>query len=195
MPYRIVFICVCFFLATSRAILASDDQHRVIVSVPDQKLIVLDNGTRVAEYAVSTSRYGVGDRRGSYATPLGTLEVAQKIGANAPIGSVFKGRHRTGEILPPNARGRDPIVTRILWLRGLENRNSNAFERGIYIHGTPVERQIGRPASYGCIRMRSRDVVKLFELVGVGAKINVLNLSVARALAQVPFSQHHLASL
>src|SRR5438094_3536199 len=104
------------------------------------------------------------------------LEIAQKIGANAPIGAVFKGRHFTGEVLSPNARGRDPIVTRILWLRGLEGQNSHAYQRGIYIHGTPVERAIGRPASYGCIRMRSRDVVKLFDLVGVGTRIQVLNV-------------------
>src|SRR5439155_16241597 len=116
-------------------------------------------------------------------TPLGTLEVAQKIGANAPVGAVFKGRHATGEILPPNARGRDPIVTRILWLKGLENCNSNAYQRGIYIHGTPVEHSIGRPASYGCIRMRSRDIVKLFDMVGIGTKIKVLNLTVNRAVA------------
>ncbi|MEI7821805.1 MAG: L,D-transpeptidase [Verrucomicrobiota bacterium] len=99
------------------------------------------------------------------------MKVASKIGASAPLGAVFKSRMRTGEVLPPNAPGRDPIVTRILWLRGLEARNADAYGRGIYIHGTPVERLIGRPASYGCIRMRSRDVVRLFDAVPVGARI------------------------
>ncbi|HEY6070875.1 MAG TPA: L,D-transpeptidase [Chthoniobacterales bacterium] len=147
----------------------------VVVSVPDQKLAVIDNGVAVAQFPVSTSKFGLGDRPGSYATPLGFLEIAAKIGTNAPIGAVFKQRRMTGEILAPNAKGRDPIVTRILWLRGLEKRNAGAFGRNIYIHGTPVEQLIGRPASYGCIRMRSRDVVALFSSINVGTKIAVLN--------------------
>jgi hypothetical protein len=98
-----------------------------VVSVPDQKLALIDNGVAVAQFPISTSKFGVGDRPGSYATPLGELEVAAKIGANAPVGAVFKQRQMTGEILPPNAKGRDPIVTRIVWLRGLEKRNAQAF--------------------------------------------------------------------
>ena len=133
----------------------------IVVSVPDQTLALIDNGAVIARFPVSTSRFGLGDNPGSYATPLGSMEIASKIGANAPLGAVFKSRRPTGEILPPNARGRDPIVTRILWLRGLEKGNARAFGRDIYIHGTPVEQLIGRPASYGCIRMRSRDVARL----------------------------------
>ncbi len=110
------------------------------------------------------------------------MEIAAKIGDNAPLGSVFKSRVRTGEILSPNAPGRDPIVTRILWLRGLEACNSQAYERGIYIHGTPVENLIGRPASYGCIRMRSRDVIRLFDVTPVGTKIDVVNAPLRRAI-------------
>ncbi len=192
---RLFLATVCFLFLSLRLLLANDSQYQVIVSVPDQKLVILGNSTPIAEYPVSTSKYGVGDHRGSYATPLGTLEVAQKIGANAPLGAVFKGRRPTGEILPPNARGRDPIVTRILWLRGLESQNDHAYDRGIYIHGTPVERSIGRPASYGCIRMRSRDVVKVFDIIGVGTKVNVTNLPVRRVLAQLTSSQHHVAQL
>jgi lipoprotein-anchoring transpeptidase ErfK/SrfK len=169
-------------MSTSAVFAAEDNQHAVIVSVPDQTMVVLDHGVPVARYPVSTSKYGVGDSRGHYTTPLGTLEVAKKIGDNAPMGAVFKGRRWTGEILHPNAWGRDPIVTRILWLRGLDNGNRNAFERGIYIHGTPVENMIGRPASYGCIRMRSRDVVRLYDTIGVGAKISILNVSLGRAM-------------
>lgn len=126
----------------------------------------------------------MGDRPGSYATSLG-LEVASKIGANAPLGTVFKSRIRTGEILQPNARGRDPIVTRILWLRGLEKCNARAYDRAIYIHGTPVERMIGRPASYGCIRMRSRDAASLFALVNVGTKIAIMNCRLRDAITRV----------
>ncbi len=155
----------------------------ILISVPDQKLVLVQNGVRVAEYPVSTSRYGIGDRFGSYATPVGWMEVATKIGDNAPLGSVFKGRRRTGEILRPNAPGRDPIVTRILWLRGLESASRNAYERAIYIHGTPVERLIGRPVSYGCIRMRSRDVADLYRQVDVGTKVHIIPASLRRALS------------
>jgi hypothetical protein len=165
-----------------------------VVSVPDQKLALIDNGVAVAQFPISTSKFGVGDRPGSYATPLGELEVAAKIGANAPVGAVFKQRQMTGEILPPNAKGRDPIVTRIVWLRGLEKRNAQAFARNIYIHGTPVERLIGRPASYGCIRMRSRDVINLFAEISVGTSIAILNVHLRDAIEQMSTAASLLAS-
>jgi lipoprotein-anchoring transpeptidase ErfK/SrfK len=162
----------------------------IVVSVPDQKLALIENGVVIARFPVSTSKFGLGDNPGSYATPLGSLEIASKIGANAPLGAVFKSRVMTGEILPPNSRGRDPIVTRILWLRGLEARNARAFNRGIYIHGTGEERLIGRPASYGCIRMRSRDVARLFGVVTVGTRIAVMNAGLGRAVAQATLKSH-----
>jgi hypothetical protein len=156
----------------------------IVVSVPDQRLVLIQNGLRVAEFPVSTSRFGLGDRPRSYATPLGALEIASKVGENAPLGAVFHGCRPTGEVLQPNARGRDPIVTRILCLRGLEAQNARASCRGIYIHGTPQERMIGRPASYGCIRMRSRDVMRVFEAAPVGTKVEIVNESVSRALKE-----------
>lgn len=156
----------------------------VVVSVPDQTLALVNDGVVVARYPVSTSKFGVGDGAGSFATPLGTMKIASKIGANAPLGAVFKNRSVTGEILRPNAPGRDPIVTRILWLRGLEKQNVHAFARKIYIHGTPEERLIGRPASYGCIRMRSRDVTMLFGAVNVGTQIEVANTRLGPAMAR-----------
>jgi lipoprotein-anchoring transpeptidase ErfK/SrfK len=167
----------------------------IVVSVPDQTLALIDHGAIIARFPVSTSKFGVGDHPGSYATPLGSLEIASKIGANAPLGTVFKSRRPTGEVLPPNARGRDPIVTRILWLRGLEKSNARAYSRAIYIHGTPVENLIGRPASYGCIRMRSRDVAQLFSAVNVGTKIAVSNTRLDRALAQHALSSSQLPRL
>jgi lipoprotein-anchoring transpeptidase ErfK/SrfK len=105
---------------------------------------------------------------------LGRLQIAKKIGAGAPVGAVFKNRKPTGEVLVPDAPGRDPIVTRILWLKGLEPQNADAYHRYIYIHGTPEERNIGKPASFGCIRMRSADIVRLFATVGVGAKVEIV---------------------
>jgi L,D-transpeptidase catalytic domain len=151
-----------------------DNVHRVFVSVADQAMDVYAKNRLIGHYLVSTSKFGMGDSPGTYRTPLGRLEVAKKIGAGAPAGAVFKDRRPTGEVLVPDAPGRDPIVTRILWLKGLESQNAGAFKRCIYIHGTPEERNIGRPASFGCIRMRSGDVIRLFSTVGVGAKVEIV---------------------
>ena len=178
---RLVLSLVCGLFSTFA--FASDPE--VLVSVPDQELVLLKDGAPVASYPVSTSRFGVGDRPRSFGTPLGELQIASKIGENMPVGAVFHSRRPTGEILRPNAPGRDPIVTRILWLRGLEACNANAYGRGIYIHGTPQERLIGRPASYGCIRMRSHDIVKVFQVVPVGTKVEVLNEHVHRAIREL----------
>ena len=145
---------------------APDTQHQIVVSTREQKLALIDRGNVLAIYPVSTSKFGLGDWRGSRYTPLGKMQIAKKIGDNAPPGAVFKDRLRTGEIVAPDSPGRDPIVTRILWLRGLEAQNANAFSRDIYIHGTPEERRIGTPASYGCIRMRSSDIIQLYDIVG-----------------------------
>jgi lipoprotein-anchoring transpeptidase ErfK/SrfK len=161
---------------------APDTEHHIVISTRDQKLALLDRGTLVATYPVSTSKFGLGDSLRSSRTPLGQLEVAKKIGDNAPVGAVFKDRLRTGEIVAPNSPGRDPIVTRILWLRGREAQNANAFGRYIYIHGTAEERLIGTPASYGCIRMRSTDVVKLFNVVGVGAAVTIVDTPLVSAV-------------
>jgi hypothetical protein len=151
-----------------------DRIHTMRVSVTDQKMAVFKHGVQIATYDVSTSKFGVGDRPRSCCTPLGRLEIAKKVGARAPIGMKFKSRRATGEIVPINAPGRDPIVTRILWLRGLESQNRLAYDRTIYIHGTAEEWKIGTPASYGCIRMRSRDIVELFDTVGVGAEVDII---------------------
>jgi hypothetical protein len=147
---------------------------RIIISVRDQKLMVVENGQRAAVYPISTSKFGLGDRWGSMATPVGWLQVAEKIGDHAPTGAVFHNRRFTGEILKPNAPGRDPIVTRIIWLRGLEKTNSNAFNRGIYIHGTPEEKNIGRPASYGCVRMCSKDVTDVYSQIRIGQLVRII---------------------
>jgi lipoprotein-anchoring transpeptidase ErfK/SrfK len=154
---------------------APDTRHHVVISVPQQRLALLDNGVLVSTYPVSTSKFAIGDWPGSRGTPLGELEIAEKIGGSAPSGAVFKDRKRTGEILEPDAPGRDPIVTRILWLRGREAQNANAYSRYIYIHGTPEERNIGQRASFGCIRMRSRDVIQLYDIVGPRARVTILN--------------------
>jgi lipoprotein-anchoring transpeptidase ErfK/SrfK len=172
-------LLIAVFLASCAA---PDTQHHIVISTRDQKLAVLDRGTLMATYPVSTSKFGLGDYLRSSRTPLGQLEVAKKIGDNAPLGTVFKDRIRTGEIVAPNSPGRDPIVTRILWLRGREAQNANAFARYIYIHGTPEERLIGMPASYGCIRMRSTDIVQLYNIVGIGAAVTIVDAPLISAV-------------
>src|SRR4029450_6635422 len=172
-------VLIAVFLASCAA---PDTQHHIVISTREQKLAILDRGTLMATYPVSTSKFGLGDYLGSSRTPLGELEVAKKIGNNAPPGAVFKDRIRTGEIVVPNSPGRDPIVTRILWLRGREAQNANAFGRYIYIHGTPEERLIGMPASYGCIRMRSSDIIQLYNVVGVGAAVTIVDAPLVNAV-------------
>ena len=151
-----------------------DTSNELIISIRDQKLVLLRNGGKVATYPVSTSMFGLGDARGRMTTPLGYLAVEKKIGDNVPVGAVFHKRRLTGEVLEPNAPGRDPITTRIIWLRGLEAQNAHAFQRCIYIHGTPEEKKIGTPASYGCIRMKSKDVAELYDQVPVGALVQII---------------------
>ena len=155
-------------------------RNEVVVSVKDQKLMLLQNGAKVTTYPVSTSKFGLGDGLGRMTTPVGAMAVAQKIGDHAPTGAVFHHRRFTGEILRPNAPGRDPIITRIIWLRGLEASTSKAFSRCIYIHGTPEEKKIGRPASYGCIRMKSKDVTALYTQLPVGAIVKVVTEGLPR---------------
>lgn len=179
MRLRNYVLLIALFLASCAA---PDTQHQIVVSTREQKLALLDRGNVVAIYPVSTSKFGLGDWRGSRFTPLGKLQIAQKIGDNAPSGTVFKDRLRTGEIVAPDSPGRDPIVTRILWLRGLEAQNANAFSRDIYIHGTPEERRIGAPASYGCIRMRSSDIIQLYNIVGVGAAVAIVDTPLTSAV-------------
>ena len=154
---------------------APDTRHHIVISTREQKLALLDRGNLMGVYPVSTSKFGLGDWPGSSFTPLGELEIAEKIGDDAPPGAVFKDQHRTGEIVTPDSPGRDPIVTRILWLRGRDPQNAHAYTRMIYIHGTPEERNIGFPASYGCIRMRSSDIINLYEIVGRGAQVTIID--------------------
>jgi hypothetical protein len=175
----------CLLLSGCASLTQPRYGHRLYVSVPDQKMIVLketpDPETRevrlhyVAEYPVSTSKFGLGSQPNSMRTPLGRHQIAKKIGHGAPLYAKFKDRRMTGEIVLPDSPGRDPIVTRILWLRGMEPQNANSFGRYIYIHGTPEERKIGKPASYGCIRMKSVHVAQLFALVDEKDEVFIIN--------------------
>lgn len=163
----LLFFCQCSTVSTGKS-------AKIVISVKEQKLALYKEGKLVKKYSVSTSKFGEGDKPGSYRTPLGTMKVAEKIGGDAPRGAVFKSRKRTGEVLRPNAPGRDPIVSRIIWLKGTEGRNRNAYQRCIYIHGTAEENKIGKAVSYGCIRMRSRDVISLYKKIGTGTEVEVI---------------------
>ncbi len=169
----LVWSALCALILSLLPGCAKDTDHALVVSTADQKMLLLEKGRPIATYSISTSKFGLGDRPGSNYTPLGRMEIAQKVGGGAPAGAVFKNREQTGEVVGVDAPGRDPIVSRILWLKGLEPQNQNAFERTIYIHGTPEERNIGLPVSYGCVRMRSADVMQLFSIVGWGAQVYV----------------------
>ena len=170
----IVLILSVLSATSAFAVAPLDTSNQVIISVRDQKLVLLRDGTKVASYPISTSMFGLGDAWGRMTTPLGYLAVEKKIGDNVPVGAVFHKRRLTGEVLQPNTPGRDPITTRIIWLRGLEAQNAHAFQRCIYIHGTPEENKIGRPASYGCIRMKSKDVAELYDQLPVGAVVQII---------------------
>jgi lipoprotein-anchoring transpeptidase ErfK/SrfK len=122
------------------------------------------------------------------------MEIAKKIGGGAAPGTVFKDRRPTGEIVIPDAPGRDPIVTRILWLRGCESQNANAFQRDIYIHGTPEERNIGLPVSYGCVRMRSQDIIQLYDVVGAGARVTIVDAPLDDLILPQPERERKIAA-
>lgn len=141
-----------------------------------------DGDMLIREYPVSTAKNGLGEMSGSYCTPRGRHRIAEKIGAGQPLFAVFKARVPTGEIWSPELAaeypGRDWILTRILWLEGVErgrNRGGevDTHDRYIYIHGTDEEHRIGQPVSHGCIRMKNRDVAELFDLVEPGTEVQI----------------------
>jgi lipoprotein-anchoring transpeptidase ErfK/SrfK len=134
------------------------------ISIRDQLLTLKEDETPIRTYPVSTSRFGIGTEEGSFRTPIGRFRVAEKIGGDMPAETIFRSRVplKPDDPLPPTE---DLVMSRILWLDGLDEDNANTRERFIYIHGTKHEGKIGSPASCGCIRMRNEDVVELFDLV------------------------------
>jgi L,D-transpeptidase YbiS len=145
-------------------------QTRISISIPKQRLSLKRGRATVRTFPISSSRFGVGSKEGSLKTPLGKFRIAEKIGADLPQDIAFKSRqplHATKEML----RADDLVMSRILWLDGLEPGNANSHDRYIYIHGTNHEETIGRPDSHGCIRMKNADVAELFELVEVDTPV------------------------
>ena len=145
-------------------------QPSIHISVAKQQLALKRGRATERTFPISTSKYGLGSAEGSYTTPTGRFRIAEKIGANQPIDTAYKSRvplRPTAEML----RGDDLVMSRILWLDGLEEGNANTHSRYIYIHGTNHEENIGEPASHGCVRMRNADVAELFDLVDVGTPV------------------------
>jgi lipoprotein-anchoring transpeptidase ErfK/SrfK len=145
-------------------------QPTIDISIRGQRLTLKRGEETVRSYPISSSRFGIGTEEGSLKTPMGEFRVAQKIGHGLPGNTIFRGRValRPDEPLPPTE---DLIMSRILWLDGVEEHNANTRNRFIYIHGTKHEDKIGSPASHGCIRMRNADVVELFTLVEEGTPV------------------------
>ena len=132
--------------------------------------LVDDAGSLLGSYPVSTSRFGLGSVPDSNFTPLGRFRVVEKIGHDAPERTIFSSRQVVG-IWDGGEVPEDLVLTRILWLEGLEAENANTFSRYIYIHGTNQETRIGRPASHGCIRLTNANVVELFDRVDIGTEV------------------------
>jgi len=155
--------------------------NHIIVKISQQKLYCCSSEEKVLfEYPVSTSSYGIGNKNGSFKTPLGEHSIAQKIGDNCAVNEVFVGRVPQGVLEDLQAKGdtlpEDIITSRILWLQGLEPGVNNgegidSYHRYIYIHGTAEEEKIGVPASHGCVRMRNQDVIDLFNQVDEGCRV------------------------
>lgn len=145
----------------------------LVVDVATQTLRVMDGRKVTAEFPVSTSKFGLGCKEGSYKTPTGRFRIARKIGGSAPLWTIFSARKNTGRKAKPGGR-EDLVLTRILTLDGLDRQNANSLARYIYIHGTNQESLIGRPASHGCVRLRNKDVARLYRMVTAGTSLRIL---------------------
>ncbi len=146
-------------------------QPRIEVCIGTQSLRLWDGWLLVNEWPVSTSKFGIGFVEGSNTTPLGGFVVSEKHGDGAEMNTIFKARQPVGVWSPEAGTTEDLVLTRILRLSGIEDRNANTFERFIYIHGTNDERLIGQRGSHGCVRMRNADVRELFDLVPEGTPV------------------------
>ncbi|MAZ39627.1 MAG: L,D-transpeptidase [Legionellales bacterium] len=155
----------------------------VEISINKQQMLVYKNKVLFKTYLISTAKNGVGEQYGSECTPRGIHQIRAKIGTNQPENTVFFRRRPNGEVYTPayaqtQPQNRDWIITRILWLSGLEpdkNRfgSVDTARRKIYIHGTPDEKLLGKPGSRGCIRMGNRDIMEFFDFIPVRTIVDI----------------------
>lgn len=162
-------------------------RRKLIVDSQKQTAELWEDSERIAIYAISTAKNGLGCEVGSYCTPTGKLRVAQKIGDGAPLGRIFKARvdtnidwplkrESTAEFGQSNlgmSASDDLILTRILWLEGAEEKNSNTIYRHIYLHGTNQEDLLGSPVSHGCVRFSSKDIIDVFNKLHIGDEVEI----------------------
>jgi len=150
------------------------------IDIAKQELQLLQGDSLISSYAISTAKNGVGQKMGSECTPLGQHIIRAKIGGKAAENAVFIGRRETGEIFNEELRNKNPdrdwILTRILWLSGLEKGKNRAGEvdtmrRYIYIHGCPDSDSFSEPSSHGCVKMRNKDIIELYENVEAGIHV------------------------
>jgi len=150
------------------------------INIANQRLLLRKGDAVLMEAVISTGANGAGELTGSECTPRGWHQIRAKIGEGCEANTVFRGRRPTGEVYSVGLNvaepGRDWILTRILWLSGLElgkNRGANVdtMRRYIYLHGTPDEVELGQPGSRGCVRMRNRDIIELFDRIPVGIRV------------------------
>lgn len=159
----------------------SDNSKFIKVSVEAQVLFLYEKDTCIVQYPISTAKKGTGQRYGSFQTPLGKHRICEKIGTDQPLNTVFKARVPTGEIYTPELEHAHPerkdwILTRILWLEGLEpglNQGGevDSKDRKIYIHASPESRPMGQPFSHGCICLHNQDMLTLFDAVEKGTPV------------------------
>ncbi len=152
--------------------MAEESNCRIEVSIPKQSLQLFHQEKLLFEAPVSTAANGIGFAEGSYQTPTGHFLIRERIGEGAPLFTSFKGR------MPlkvwQGEESDDAILTRILWLDGLDPENSNTYRRYVYFHGTHAEDLIGQPASHGCIRLKNADMLRLFDLTPLFSRVEIL---------------------
>jgi len=147
---------------------------KLLVDVKKQTGTLFVDGVEKKKYKLSTAKNGVGSVPESGCTPLGKLRVSEKFGDAAEIGSVFKDRLFTGEVVDLKEGGGNLVLTRILWLEGTEPENATTKDRYIYLHGTRNEDKLGTPNSAGCITFSNKDIVEIYDLMPVGSEVEVV---------------------
>ncbi|MGA7802545.1 MAG: L,D-transpeptidase [Gammaproteobacteria bacterium] len=169
------------------------DSLLIRISTDEQRLQLVRGGEVLMDCPVATAHNGVGERNGSECTPRGWHQVRARIGAGCAVNTVFVGRRPTGEVYSPSLKNEQPhrdwILTRILWLSGLEpGRNRfgvvDTMRRYIYIHGCPDQDEMGVPSSHGCIKMRNADVLQLFERVPSGTRVLIQEAPLGAGIAE-----------
>jgi len=152
---------------------------RLEASIKDQTLSLYENSeTPSRVFPISSAKNGTGSQEGSFRTPLGRFRIAHKYGKKAPLGTIFRSRKPVGiwpTQIPSNlSKDDDLVLSRILWLEGIDPHNLNTKQRYIYLHGTNHEDQIGTPCSAGCLRLNNSDIIELFDLIAVGTALTIL---------------------